>query len=135
MAVDKIDLNTLNEMREQLDIETRLPKINQLIETLAEPYMEEVKRLTSSDKLYEIDENGDIVYDESDEINNTLAQLDSLIDEISALEDVETYIRKEMANGLSTKEATVKFDKEIAVLEEKMKKILNLNEEENTGSV
>ncbi len=136
MAVEKIDLSLINEMKEQLDIEAKLPKINRMIDELAEPYMAEVESLLESDDIkYVIDENGDILYDDFDEANAKIAQLDSLIQEISSLVDVESYIKEQLAKGLSVEQATAQFEKDIAALEEKMKKILNLNEEENIGSV
>ena len=130
MAVEKINLSLINEMKKQLDIEAKLPQITRMIDELAEPYMAEVESLLESDDIkYVIDENGDILYDDFNEANTKIAQLDGLIQEISALIDVESYIKEQLAKGLSVQQATEQFEKDIASFETRMNEILSSGEE------
>ena len=133
MAIEKISLDAINDIKEELDIEAQLPKINQLIDELSVLYMDEVTKLTENKPT--LDESGDIAYDEIDEIDNKIALLNSIIDELSKLADVETFISEQMQNGLSEENAIKKFEEVLLFFESQVKKITSSDEEEFSDSI
>lgn len=126
MAVEKISLNEINNLKGNMEVEQKLPKAEALIKKLAKPYSEEVEKLVNGEQSYIIDgETGDIILSEDNgnfpsvkvnkerqaKIRRNIEVIRRNREKLSTLEDANAFIAQEMAKGATSEQAHERYVK------------------------
>lgn len=105
MSIEKLTRQEIDSAKLQFEAEDKLPRTNQLLAELAEPYMEEALSLVG--KSAEMPEESSD--EQSAKLKRNIEVVKTNQAKLDALEDVDAYIQREIAKGLSAEQAQEKW--------------------------